>query len=302
LVLLLAVAAYFSFELIQERDPLARFAGLLKTDTTSPVPKPVPVTPIVTPPTEEALVLAAPPRDNAEEGVKRFGPFADYLSKVLGRKVVYSNPSTWGGYQSDMQRGVYDLVFDGPHFVSWRIAKTRHNVLVKLPGEPLLVVAFVRQKNSRTRELKQLAGQTVCAHAPPNLGTLMLLSLFDNPSRQPSIVVKEGFGNIYQGVIDGKCVAGIVPKKNLLKKDKDSSQTRVIYEHAPFPEQALTAGPRLSAAEQVKVAEALITPEATSALASFREAYGYSGSLVRTGNAEYAGYDAYLKSVPGFFR
>ncbi|HWR87440.1 MAG TPA: PhnD/SsuA/transferrin family substrate-binding protein [Acidiferrobacterales bacterium] len=303
LLLMVAVTAYLTVEVILKRDPLARIAGIFKTGTPTPVtmPVPVPATPTATMPGEDALVLSAPPRDNPEEGAKRFAPFADYLSQTLGRKVVYRHPGTWGGYQSDMQRGDYDLVFDGPHFVSWRIEKLRHNVLVKLPGE-FRYIGFVRADNTRIKDIEQFSGQPVCAHAPPNLGTMMLLSAFDNPSRQPSIVITNGYDNIYKGVQEGKCAVGMLPKKHLEKHDKDGTQTRVVYEYHPAPQQAFTAGTRVSIDEQARITKALMAPNAEAALASFREAYALDGWFVPAGNEEYVGLGAYLKPVQGFYK
>jgi len=311
LLALLAVAGYIAFEFTQDRDPLAPLSDALEAVISGPQAKPVavaavaPATPVqqdrpATSDNKDVLVLSAPPRDGEEGGIKRFGPIADYLSERLGRKVVYRNPGTWGGYQSDMQAGAYDIVFDGPHFISWRIEKLHHNVLVKLPGA-LKVVGFVRADNKRVKEVSQLAGQSICAHAPPNLGLLSIQNEFDNPSRQPNFIVMEGFGAIYKGVIEGKCVAGIVPKKNLLQKDPNGEQTRIVYEHSPFPQQGFTAGPRLSAEEQAKIVAALMAPEAEAVLANFRQAYAFKDAFVPANNAEYAGLGIYLKPVQGFY-
>ncbi len=304
LALLLLVAGYITYELGGGRNPLQRITGTVKTDTatTTPAPAPTPAheAQTVTPPVESVLILSAPPRESIEDGNKRFGPLADYLSQTLGRKVVYKHPGTWGGYQSDMQSGVYDIVFDGPHFVGWRVEKLGHNVLVKLPGE-FLYVGFVRKDNTRIKDVQQLVGQPVCAQSQPNLGTLMLLSAFDNPSRQPVIVITEGYDKIYQGVTAGKCVAGMLPKIHLQKHDISGQYMRVFYSHRPVPEQALTAGPRLSAEEQAKITNALLTPGTEATLASFREAYAFGGWFVRATNEEYAGLGAYLKPIPGFY-
>jgi ABC-type phosphate/phosphonate transport system substrate-binding protein len=303
LALLLLVAGYVTYELGGGRNPLQRIAGIVKTDTAAPAPAPAPVREAqpATLPGESALVLSAPPRESAEDGDKRFGPMADFLSKTLGRKVVYRHPGTWGGYQSDMQSGAYDIVFDGPHFVGWRVEKLGHNVLVKLPGE-FLYVGFVRKDNTVIKDIKQLAGQPVCVHAPPNLGTLMLLSEFDNPSRQPVIVISEGYDKIYQGVTAGKCVAGMLPKVHLKKHDISDTYMRVMYSHRSIPEQAITAGLRLSADEQTKITEALLAPGTEAVLAGFREAYAFGGWFVRATNEEYAGLGAYLKPIQGFYK
>ncbi|MBS1246052.1 MAG: hypothetical protein H6R47_251 [Proteobacteria bacterium] len=311
LLMLLAVAGYISFEFTQNRDPLARLLDTLEAVTSVTQAKPAavaavaPVTPVqdaipATSAKQDILALSAAPRDGVEGGMKRFGPIADYLSEKLGRKVVYKHPGTWGGYQSDMQAGAYDIVFDGPHFVSWRIEKLHHNVLVKLPGA-LKVVGFVRADNKRVNQLNQLAGQGICAHAPPNLGLLSAQSEFSNPSRQPNFIIMEGFGAIYQGVLEGKCIAGIVPKMNLLQKDPRGEQTRIVYEHSPFPQQAFTAGPRLSVEEQARLVAALMAPEAEAVLADFRQAYAFKDSFVPANNAEYADLGVYLKPVQGFY-
>lgn len=300
LLLLLSAAGYFFYEQTQGRDPLERITALL---TTGGLPKanstPAPVTQAA-PLTGTELILSAPPRDNAEEGAKRFGPMAEYLTRTLGRTVIYKHPGDWGGYQADMQRDAYDLVFDGPHFVSWRIEKHLHQALVRLPGE-FLYVGFVRKDNTRINDIQELAGQTVCVHAPPNLGTMMLLSEFDNPSRQPSIVITKGYANIYQNVVEGKCVAGMLPSNHIAKYDKDKGQIRVMYSHPPRPQQALTAGVRLSADDKAKIVQALTAPEAQTTLASFRETYALSGWFVPADSKEYAGLGAYLKTVQGFY-
>ena len=71
-------------------------------------------------------IFSAPPRGSAEKETKVYKPIAAYLSKMLGKKIVYQHPGNWLSYQQNMQLGRYDLVFDGPHFVSWRILKTNH--------------------------------------------------------------------------------------------------------------------------------------------------------------------------------
>lgn len=245
------------------------------------------------------LVLSAPPRDNPEEGERIFGPIAAYLSSVLGRPVVYRHPTTWGGYQTDMLEGRYDIVFDGPHFVGWRIARQQHDVLVKLPGE-FVYTAVVRRNNSGITDLKQLAGHRFCAHEPPNLGTLIMYDAFDNPARQPSIVVKAGYDQIYEGLLKGECDAAMLPLDHLQKSDRDGTHTRIVFRTAPMPQQAFSAGSRLSAAEKAEVSEALRAPAAATALTTFRAVYGFRGDFVPARDAEYAGLANYLRDMRGY--
>lgn len=244
------------------------------------------------------LTLAAPPRDSAEAGHRIFDPVARYLSTVLGRTVIYKHPTTWGGYQADMQNGAYDIVFDGPHFNSWRVASRGHNVLVKIPGD-FIYTAVVRKDDVRFDQLRQLAGHKICAHAPPNLGTLIMYDEFNNPARQPVIIVEHGYKHLYTSLLEGKCDAAMLPLGHLEKFEKDQMKTRVIFRTRALPQQAFSAGPRITAAEQSQIASALMSPTA-SALAEFRKTYGFHGNFVRATNAEYADLAKYLRDMWGY--
>lgn len=249
---------------------------------------------------DDALVLTAPPRDTPEDGIRRFGPVAAHLSKVLGRKVVYRHPGTWGAYQAEMLNNSYDLVFDAPHFNGWRVEKLNHNVLVKVPGGYTYTI-FVRNNNTRIQNVEQLAGHKICAHAPPHLGTLVMWRKFDNPSRQPTIIVTDGYDKVYASLLAGKCEAAVLSEKHLRKWDKDGSQTRVVYRAPTLPQQALSASTRLSAGEQAMIADALLSPAAQEPLRALREAYGLGNGFVTARNDEYAGLGQYLKDQWGYY-
>jgi len=207
------------------------------------------------------LVLSAAPREDDAEAEVIYGPMAEYLSTVLGKQVVFKHAGNWGVYQGLMQKGAYDIVFDGPHFNSWRVDRVQHNVLVKVPGDHVFVV-LVKKDNDKIRELKQLAGRTMCAHAPPNLGTLTALNEFGNPARQPIIINTDGWKEIYQGMLANKCVAAVVPLKAFEKFEKDTGhQAKIIFRGATLPDNALSAGQRLSFQEQEKFTLALLSPE-----------------------------------------
>src|SRR5688500_13214269 len=79
-----------------------------------------------------ALVFTSPPRETPEEGERSYKPLVEYLSKAIGKPVVYKHPGTWGVYRTEMLAGKYDIVFDGPHFVDYRIQKLGHSAVAKL--------------------------------------------------------------------------------------------------------------------------------------------------------------------------
>jgi hypothetical protein len=248
----------------------------------------------------DELVMSAAPREEAADAETLYGPVAEYLSQVTGKKIVFRHAGNWGIYQGLMQKGAYDIVFDGPHFNSWRVDHSQHNVLLKVPGDHVFVV-LVKKDDQRIRELKQLAGRSICGHAPPNLGTLTVLNEFSNPARQPIIVNIDGWKNIYQGLLGGKCVAAAIPLKNLEQFEKQGGrQARIIFRGATLPDNALSAGPRVTPAEQEKIARALLTPEGEKATARLREKYAQGKPFINTQNREFAGLGTYLRNEWGY--
>ena len=244
------------------------------------------------------LVFTAPPRETPEQGKEIYQPVADYLSKVIGKKIVYMHPGTWGVYRTEMLKGSYDLIFDGPHFNSYRMEKLNHNILVKIPERHEFAV--IVRKEQKFSALSQMAGYTFCTHAPPNLGTLVLLSQFDNPARQPVIVNTKGWENIYDGVVSGKCVGGVLPVANLKKYDR-SGVTRMVFKTQAMPNQAFSAGPRISPEDQAKIATALTSPDAAGPTAKLRSAYRVGDSFALANNQEYRGLAEYLRNEWGYY-
>jgi len=243
------------------------------------------------------LVLSAPPRETPEAGLMTYGPLAEFLSKAIGEKVEYRYPANWGLYQALMTKGEYDLVFDGPHFVSWRIQRLQHVPLAALSGRLSFVVVAL-QTDTQVQAIKDLVGKKVCAHAPPNLATLTLFDQFTNPSRQPRLVETKGFEGAYQGLLAGKCVGTVLPLEAHKKLDA-AARTKVLYTSEPFMNQALTAGPRVSVQTQQKIAKALLEAEGKTASQQIAAAFGGS-EFVAVTKDDYAGYDGLLKNTWGF--
>ncbi len=245
----------------------------------------------------DVLVFTSPPRETVEEGQRIYAPIAAYLSKAIGKTIIYRHPGTWGAYRSEMLKGSYDLIFDGPHFNSYRAEKLNHNILVKLPGRHEFVV--IVRKDEKYATVSQMGGRRFCSHAPPNLGALVLLSQFDNPARQPYIVPTDGWDKIYEGVVSGQCSGGILPLANLQKLDKNGAM-KVIHKTAPMPNQAFSAGPRLSIEEQAKIAMALTSPNAVGPTEKLRSTFK-GEQLISASNTEYNGIAQYLRAEWGYY-
>jgi ABC-type phosphate/phosphonate transport system substrate-binding protein len=243
------------------------------------------------------LVFSSPPRESEAKGKETYQPIADFLSKITGQPVKYRYPQDWLIYQSEMQRDIYDIVFDGPHFLSWRVANLQHTPLVKLPGALEFVVVVAKDANT-IKTLNNLAGRPMCAHAPPNLATLTVMHEFPNPSRQPVLIDTKGFPAALKGVISGKCVAGILQAK-MYKELDTQREAKVIFKSRPMPNQAFSSSRRITPGMQRTIASALLSPEGQTATAKLRQEFK-AENFIPAGKEEFAGLNDLLKDTWGF--
>jgi len=249
-------------------------------------------------PARAELILSSAPRDTREKEEEIYKPIVDLLSKAAGEQVTFRYGDNYLVYQSEMRKGNYDIVLDGPQFVSWRMAKLSHVPLVKFPGN-LAFVAIAKNNQDKINTLKDLAGRTVCAFPSPNLATLTVLYEFDNPARQPLVIEVQNFPDVYKGVKSGKCVGGILQAKLYQDLDKEAKAAKVLFTSKPLPNQAFSAGPRLTAEKRDRVIQALLSPEGAAATQKLREIYKVQALLPATVE-EYQGLGKLMRDVWGF--
>lgn len=244
------------------------------------------------------LVLTSPPRESEQKAREIFQPIADYLARVLGQPVTFRYSDNWLSYQSEMQKDMYDIVFDGPHFVSYRTIKYRHAPLVKLPGK-FVFVLIAKKENQRINRVEDVYGRVLCAPAPPNLAALTILSQYPNPSRQPVLVDTKGFPQTYEALMKGKCAAAAMQKKMFEKLDKGRNAMKVLYESKGLPNQAISVSTRIDTAQHAKLTEALLSDAGKQATAKLREEYN-GQDFIPASAEEYHTQVELLKDVWGF--
>lgn len=212
------------------------------------------------------LVFSAPPRQSMEDGKRTFEPVAKLMSDIMGERVVYHQPTGWPEYTADMRAGKYDIVFDGPHFAAWRIKHLKHVAIAKLPGT-LDFVILTRWDDKRINRLRDIASKQLCGLASPNLGTMTVMSQFDNPVLQPELVeIKGGFDEVITALREGKCRAAVV-RDNAFKKlaDEDKKMFKVVFKSPSYPNQTFTVGDRLKPHQREQLLGALTNKNNISA-------------------------------------
>ena len=244
-------------------------------------------------------LFTAPPRESLERGIEIYKPIADYLSRATGERFAYQHPESWAEYSRGMQNKEYDLVFDGPHFVSWRLQYIQHDVVAKLPQLHTWRV-ITKSDNNAVRTLDDLVGKKVCAPKSPNFGMLTMMSHFPNPDREPIHIITKGWKDGFNGVVSGKCVATVLPKTNHKKFDPKLQKTRAVHTHLPYPNQAFTAGTGITPNLKSKIVRTLLSEEGQSAMSNLRDRFSRGAELVSAENEEYEGISMVLKRADNF--
>ena len=220
------------------------------------------------------LIFSAPPRENALKGRETYGPLVNYLSYVIGERVVYEHPDGWVEYSNNMRNGHYDIVFDAPHFGAWRMKHISHTPIARLPGS-LGFVVVAKKSDRKVKKIKDLLSMKVCALASPNLGTVTFFNLLDNPIFQPRMhEVKGGFKGVYDAFKQGKCDAAVLRDSFYFQIDpREKQNLTVVTASKPIPNQTITISPRLAAKKEL-ISRGLLSEEGKKATANMVRRFG----------------------------
>lgn len=241
------------------------------------------------------LVFVPAPKGESQKAV--FQPIAELIGEKLGKTVVVAEAENFLIYENMLQKKNPDLVWSGSHFISWLIEYKGYSALARLPQPQTWVIIG---SGPTINAVNDLVGRVICAHAPPNFGTLALLSKFPNPTRQPFILQTVGWKKIYECVASGKGVGGILPLAQLKKFDGDTHRVKLLETLPPNVNQAFAVSPRISSADQEKIRGALLSAEGQNALTALRTEYSNGKPLVAATNDEFKNVDAILATERGF--
>lgn len=222
------------------------------------------------------LIMTAPPRESLKDAQEMYGPVAAHLSKLLGLKVVYQYPKDWLTFSKHMREGKYDVVFDGPHFISWRAVHLQHTPVVRLPGS-LEFYIIAKAADKTVNSTGDLFGKKICGLAPPNLGTLSVYAEFPNPVRQPIIhEVKGGMQKVFLDFKEGKCDAAVLRTSVFDKglKPEDKAFSKVIYKSPAMPNQGISVSPKFNQAQIQQIITSLTVGDGVASTTRILKRFG----------------------------
>lgn len=247
------------------------------------------------------LIMSAPPRESLEMGKRLYEPIAEHFSKITGQKIIYQHPKSWLNYQKQMRENRYDVVFDGPHFMSWRMNHSKHTPLIKLPGK-LRFVIVTHATEDQIKNVNDLIGKKICGLAPPNLATLVVYSKYPNPVRQPNfIAIKGGFKKVFLALKSQQCDAAVFRDsfyKNKISA-KDKALTKTIFTSSPLPNQGITVHKtHISTEMRQQLVQSLLSDTGKKATRPLLNRFAKNAdSLIPTRTEEYSGHNRFIEGV-----
>jgi len=230
-----------------------------------------------------------------------YGPLVDYLAETTGKNIKLVAARNFLEYTSKMRKGEYDIVFDGPHFVSWRMNKVKHVPVARLPGK--LIFAAIVKDGGVINDIKQLVGKKVCAVNSPNLATLTILDSFPNPVQQPVIVSVRSFKEAFSCLKSGKGQAAFLPIgfwKKFEKKGKTDG-LRILYtsKKKPLPTRTFSISEEVDAVTRSNIQKALLDAEGKKGAQPLLKRFNRK-KFVEAPSSEFKGLSRLLLSVWGF--
>lgn len=220
-------------------------------------------------------ILTAPPRENAAEGAKIYGPLAAHLSALLGKKVSYQHPDSWTAYEKGMKKGDYDIIFDGSHFAAWRIHAIDAQPLVKLPGTMRFVLVSDANQ-AGILKTEDLVNKRICTLPSPHMGALALFSMYPNPVQQPNFVPIVGTPlHLVEAFEAGKCDGVILAKYIYVSKLSANirSKMRLLQESKAIANQGITVSARVEQHDKELMMQSLTSDQGRSATAPILQRY-----------------------------
>ncbi|HEY5603034.1 MAG TPA: PhnD/SsuA/transferrin family substrate-binding protein [Gammaproteobacteria bacterium] len=245
------------------------------------------------------MIFSAPPREDTQKDYETYAPLVEYLSYVIGERVVYEHPGGWAEYASNMRNGHYDIVFDGPHFSAWRMKNLSHVPVARLPGSLGFVVVAKKQGAHEIHKIRDLLSLKVCALVSPNLGTVTFYNLLANPVYEPRLYeVKGGFAKVFAALKEGKCDAAVLRDSFYNKIDPLEKQNlTIVTASKPVPNQTITVNQRLFKKKEM-IAQKLVSPEGRKAAANLLRRFSANQESLRlTDVGEFENLDNLLTGV-----
>lgn len=208
----------------------------------------------------EPLILALVPQSPPAVVHRQWAPVAERLAKATGIGIRLRVYSSFPAFESDVRRGIPDLVFHNPYQQLVAYQAQGYLPLVRNGAQPLTGVLVVRH-DSPVRTLDDLNDTDIAFPHPTAFASSLYMRalLHDKEKIRFRTHYLSTHGNVYRHVILGRMTAGGGVNMTLEREPPETRRAlRVLYVTPPTPSHPLSAHPRVPLAQREALIRAIL--------------------------------------------
>lgn len=210
------------------------------------------------------VVLSSAPVFSKQESETLFQPLADKIGKILEIEISYQHPKDWSTYGREMQKGMFDILVDQPHFAQWRTSITSrldHLMIAVFPGTKRYAV--ISKQTNAIYGLEDLVGKRICAKPSPEISTMVVLSQYRNPVQQPTIFeMNKSPKETLDKLRKNRCYGAIIPYEYFENLDQEKKVGLGVYYLSPeIPNMVISISRKIKKEDAQKLKAAFLAGE-----------------------------------------
>ncbi|MEP7207907.1 MAG: PhnD/SsuA/transferrin family substrate-binding protein [Casimicrobiaceae bacterium] len=231
----------------------------------------------------EGVTYQATPKEIRD----RFAPLAEVLSRSLHRNVRVVLVPAYDDARAGLARQDYDLAFVHPaHVAMAEIKAGRYRAAAWTQGYVDYTVALMMKPDEPLKSMADLSGRTLVTPDPDSITAVMVRAMFREQKLTDVKVVTTRYQDAVPFYIDhGFAQVGATAAKSVIKAWTEKGG-KVLTQSRPVPIKQLLVSTRLSAGDQDRIREVLLTMHDTKPGKSALTAVGYRGFTAPVADVE----------------
>jgi ABC-type phosphate/phosphonate transport system substrate-binding protein len=237
---------------------------------------------------QETLRLGIMPLQSEERTREIFQPMSRYIQHLTGQKVELITYPNFISYWSETQKGdTYDIVFDAANFIDYRNKSHDFTVIARQPGT--ISISLVVPEDSFVFDPEELIGKKISTLGPPSLTAINIYNMYDNPTRQPTIVEADNTQHVVAMMREGSVDAGMIPTPMVSAIMAAEGGINVVTTTEPVPGMGISVSPNVTSDIREKLVKGFLEADKTPEGQKMLEGTSLN-PFEKTSNQDYFGF------------
>jgi phosphonate transport system substrate-binding protein len=232
----------------------------------------------------EGVTYQATPKEIRD----KFAPLADVIAKATGRRVKTVLVPAYNDARAGLAKQEFDVAFLHPaHVPMAEIKAGRYKAIAWTAGYTEYTASVLIPGNTLLKSMQDLNGRTLVTPDPDSITAVMVRAMFRGEKlsataeREPPPNAVRVITTRYQDAVpfyieNGFAQAGVTAANSVVKKWTEKGG-KVLVQSRPVPIKQVIVSTKLSADEQQKIRDALLTLRDSKPGRDALEAVGYKG-------------------------